>query len=353
MSDLERQNPATPRQREQAIQQGNLPTSHDFTSGLVLVGVLALFALSAHSIANALSQIATMHWSGANLWSSSREFSFTRESIVSNWNSIIFFLGDNVGVFLFGVFLIAVFVRWMPARFGFCWNRMAWNFGRLGINRSPGNQSLSNSLFRSGYNLLKFVIVLGVVAWCVCANGDQLVGIAYGTMQQGQRVIVEFLFSSVVKVSLALVVISVLDVYFQRWRFEQRIAMTDDQIKQEIRSIEVDPQILNRRRSIYQSMTEVVVQGSIQSANLVLYGNGGPIIGIRRYMKLVNPGRPKEVEVVYRGGPSMTNRALRQAQVCNIRCVENESLVQQLFDATNASRELSAELSMAVGRLFD
>ncbi len=53
------------------------------------------------------------------------------------------------------------------------------------------------------------------------------------------------------RTALVLLVLAVLDYGFQRWRFEQDLRMTDEEMREEMKMMNGDPQIVARRRAVH------------------------------------------------------------------------------------------------------
>ena len=66
--------------------------------------------------------------------------------------------------------------------------------------------------------------------------------------------ILKGIFKIFIWVILIMVVLAVLDYAFQRWQFEEQLKMTKQEVKEEHKQSEGDPQVKNRIRSIqYQA----------------------------------------------------------------------------------------------------
>ncbi len=70
--------------------------------------------------------------------------------------------------------------------------------------------------------------------------------------------------------AVVLVVLAGADYGFQRWKFEQDIRMTDEEIREEAKSTQGDPQIKARRRRVQRELANQRLMQDVPKADAVI-----------------------------------------------------------------------------------
>ncbi|MCL2181604.1 MAG: EscU/YscU/HrcU family type III secretion system export apparatus switch protein, partial [Treponema sp.] len=109
-------------------------------------------------------------------------------------------------------------------------------------------------LFNLGKSLLKIAII-GIVAYLfISSDIERLLNLQKADVYTGLTFIAGIAIRLIIVVAVLLLVLSIADYFFQRYRFRERHKMTRYEIKEELKMYEPDPQIQNRIRSRFREM---------------------------------------------------------------------------------------------------
>ena len=72
------------------------------------------------------------------------------------------------------------------------------------------------------------------------------------------------------KIAIALLVLSVLDYGFQRWKFERDLRMTTQQVREEMKELQGDPQMIARRRAVQRQLVLNRLTTAVPKADVVV-----------------------------------------------------------------------------------
>ena len=64
----------------------------------------------------------------------------------------------------------------------------------------------------------------------------------------------QILLWTVLKIGAALLVLAILDYGYQRWRHEQDLKMTPQELREELKNLEGDPQLRARRKRLQREL---------------------------------------------------------------------------------------------------
>ena len=72
------------------------------------------------------------------------------------------------------------------------------------------------------------------------------------------------------KIGVALLVLSILDYAFQRWKYERDLRMTPQEMREEMKNLEGNPQMIARRRQVQRQLAMHRLSDAVPKANVVI-----------------------------------------------------------------------------------
>jgi flagellar biosynthetic protein FlhB len=130
--------------------------------------------------------------------------------------------------------------------------------------------------------------------------------------------------------AILLIILSIPDYMFQRWRFRERNKMTRYEIKEEMKMYESDPQIQSRIRSRFRELMRQNYTTSVPTADVVITNPTHLAVALR-YDQMSMPG-PMVVAI---GADEMSARIRQIAQENDVPLVENKPLAWALYRETD------------------
>jgi flagellar biosynthetic protein FlhB len=237
----------TPHRRQQARREGHVAKSQDLGAAVLLLSGLAALMLLGGGLVSVLVEYCRNQLGGEPWLIADADFA------VSHWNTAL----AAVGRFLFPILgllcLIGVMVHILQAGFLFLPQRLSFDWARLSPVRGLQRIFSGAGMVHLGFGLVKLVvvsIVAGVVLFGQCEAILQLSGQSPTAIaaQMGQ-----ILLWTALKVAAALLVLALLDYGYQWWRHEQDLKMTPQELREELRNLEGNPQVLARRKQMQRS----------------------------------------------------------------------------------------------------
>ena len=145
------------------------------------------------------------------------------------------------------------------------------------------------------------------------------------------------------KCSIAMLVLVVIDYAYQRWEFEKRIKMSKQEIKDEYKKTEGDPQVKSRIRAIQMEMARKRMMQDVPKADVIITNPTHFAVAIKYNGLEMNA--PK---VIAKGAGEIAARIKSLAADHNIPVVENKELARNLYKLVEIGREIPADLYQAV-----
>ena len=284
--------PPSPRKREQAHEQGQFAHSTDLVSGLVLfVGVAGLLYLAHELGSGLLTQTCTdlrqLPWSNLSI-----------EDVQHLFNSKFGHALSIAGLLIGLLFVATLTVNLAQVGFHFNTERLTMDWDRVGPYHFERLLGWSK-LVRGGILLLKITAVGAVAWWILSRRGPEIAHVnetsLSATLTQGWAVAIQLVLS----LAGTLLLIGVIDYAYQRWQFEQSLYMSKQELKDEMKTEEGNPQIKARVRKLQRENARRKMFHRVPTATVIVTNPTHLAIALR-----YEAGAMKAPKVVAKGaGP--------------------------------------------------
>jgi flagellar biosynthetic protein FlhB len=232
---------------------------------------------------------------------------------------------------------------------GFLWlpDKLSPDISRLSL--LSGFQrifSLAGTM-RLGFGLLK-VLLVGIVATSVVwMRWDEVLRCsALGPGELG-AFLIDISLKTVLWAAVALVILAVLDYAAQRWKYEQDLRMTHQEIREEMRNMQGDPQIMSRRRAIQRQMVMHRISSSVPKADVIVTNPTELAIAIQ-----YTPEEMKAPIVVAKGAGVLAQRIRKLGLEHDIPVVERKPLAQLLYKEVDIGKPVPTDSYAAVAEVL-
>ncbi len=263
-SDLEKTEPASPKRLEKAREEGDVPRSRELTTCTLLLAAGAGFWLMGSEITHALQ---TNLISGLTL---SRELAFDPMLLLVRMAVQI---NDLLWAFFPLALLLLLVAAFSPALIGgwiFSSKGVMPNFGRMNPLKGVTNMVSKNALAELAKALLKATLVT-VVAYVVMASQkSDMFALSHQPLKSGIEQLGHLLTWGFLCIVAALVLIAAIDVPYQIRRYANKLKMTKEEVRQEAKESDGNPQIKARVRQMQREMARRRMMSEIPHADIVI-----------------------------------------------------------------------------------
>ncbi len=337
----EKTEPATPRRREEARKKGQVAKSGEVgTALMVLTGVLLLNGFAPY-IGKQLRE--TVHYFLENM-------SAWNGDVLGFQHMFLFALSKLaliVGPILLGFLLIGFVSQVMQVGFFATAEPLLPKFSR--INPVEGFKRIfsKRALVEFAKSVAKVFLVGYLVYKQVLANLEWFPQISLFHLGDSIALIIDSIYRLGLQVGLFLLVIAAADYWWQRREFEDSIKMSKEEIKEEYKQMEGDPQVRSRIRQRQRQMAAQRMMHAIPSADVIITNPTHYAIAIR-----YKPEEMAAPEVVAKGMGLIAQRIKEEGKKHGIAAVENPELAQALYKTTEIGQEIPADLYPAVAEVL-
>ncbi len=341
-SQQERTEQATPRRLSEARAKGQAARSMDLVAAVGFLGMAAVLAVTAERLINAsLTYIVV---SLRNLSAvTNLEYSFA-PLLLHAVNSFTAMVWPLLAAAL-GIGVVANVLQ-----VGFLWSSapLSPEFSRLDPIAGLGRMMSTRALFDLVKALAKLLAV-GFAAYLgLQGEMEHLLLAGYSEGASSLVLVGRVLYGVALRVGVTYLVIGLIDFLYQRHEFRQNMMMTRQEVKEEHKQMEGDPQIKARQRERQRLLATGRMFAAIPTATVVVTNPTHFAVALR-YERGVDAGAPT---VVAKGCDYLAMRIKLRATECGIPLVENPELARSLYQQAEVGREIPVALYRAVAEIL-
>ena len=331
----------TPRRRQQAREQGQVAKSQDLGSAvLLIVGLLCLMLLGG-GLVEFLGRYCQRQLGGGAWLSADLDFA------VNQFNGTLWALG-RVLLPLFGLLLVAaVLVNLVQTGPLFLPKKLAPDLTRLDpIKGFKRLFSLAGAV-RLAFGIFKILVIAAVAFLSLYNQREAILGMTALAVPQIALFLGEVLLWTAMKVGVALLVLALLDFAFQRWKHEQDIRMTPQEVREEMKNLEGNPQIVARRRAVQRQLALSRLSSAVPKADVVITNPTELAVAIQ-----YEPETMPAPIVVAKGAGVIARQIRKLALERGIPIVEKKPLAQALFREVDVDQPIPQDKYAAVAEVL-
>jgi flagellar biosynthesis protein FlhB len=332
---------ATPYRRQKAREEGQVVRSQDLSSaGLLITGLCVLWYFS-RGLAASLAALTTDHL-GGEAWLTIDSAMFVHQSVVIAARLAVGVL-PVLGLLLLGAILthLGQFgFLYLPQKLALDWQRInpLHNYGRI--------FSLSNAV-HLGFGLLKVALIFLVAGWSLWGERGRLLNLPDETSAEIGAYLMSVLLWTSLKIGASLGVLGLFDYGYQYWKHEQDLKMTTQELKEEIKQQQGDPQIAARRKQLQRQMVLRRLSTTIPKADVVVTNPTELAIALQ-----YDPEKMPAPIVLAKGAGVLAQRIRRLALENSVPIVERKELARALYANVDLGQQVPAEQYAAVAEVI-
>jgi len=251
------------------------------------------------------------------------------------------------GPFFLLVALVAILAPALVSGFLFTFEALQPNFSRL--NPLDGLKRILSwhGLIELAKAVLKTLVIGGVAAWVVWAERTEIVSLVNEPARPALTHLGALLGFTFLAIAGAFVLIVVIDVPFQLWDHARQLRMTKEEVRQELRETEGDPQIKARIRSFQREAARRRPMAEVPKADVVITGPDRYAVALRYAEQTMRAPR-----VVARGSLLVADRIVELARAGGVPILQAPPLARALFAHAQVGQEIPGRLYSAVAEVL-
>ena len=221
------------------------------------------------------------------------------------------------------------------------------------INRMDPIKGLKNKVFSMKglielfKALIKFAIVAFVGYLLLKAKLPLFLHLGNGNLQESMAQMGNELIWVFIILSSSLIIIALVDVPFQLWEYKQQLKMTKQEVKDEYKDIEGNPEVKRKLKMKQMELAQRRMMEEVPKADVVITNPTHYAVAVRYdSLKMSAP------IVVATGSDLIALQIRRVAAANDVPILEAPALARSLYHSTEIGQEIPAGLYLAVAQVL-
>jgi len=331
----------TPRRRQEARERGQVATSQDLTAAVALLGATMVPDFAGLAILRDLIELM-------------RTMLAYRSGVPGSTNSVAAACQLAAGVLASTaapvcLAFMAVATLTTVAQVGllFTLHPITPDLSKINPIAGLGRMFSMQSLMRLVTSLFKVSLIGAVAFFTIRARLPQLVNMSGLSTWAIVGLAGELMFVLGVRMALVLLIIAIIDYAYQRHRHEQGLRMTKQEVKEEMRRLEGDPLVRERRRRVGRQLAMQRMQAAVPKSDVVVTNPTELAIAIK-----YDPQVMAAPKVVAKGADLIAQRIRKLAIEHGVPIVERKPLAQALHRTVDVGQEIPPAFYKAVAEIL-
>jgi flagellar biosynthetic protein FlhB len=332
----------TEKKRRESREEGQVAFSKELSSAALLAGIVLTRVATSPIILDAMRQLMSQIFRDL---AQSEELSI--DSIFTLSGEILSIILPAFAPFAAVIIFVGIFASVLQVGVLITFKAIAPKFNKIspltGLKRLFSSQSLADFL----KSMAKLIIVGFVGYLTYIEKITELNGLSVSTPES----ILIYNFTVVAEVAgkivLALVAIAIFDYFYQRWHHEQQLMMTKQEVKDETKQTEGDPQLKARIRQIQREMSNARMMQEVPKADAVIVNPTHFSVAI-----LYDRDVMTAPEVIAKGADHLALRMRTVARENNVPILERPELARDLYANVEIGDDIPERFYKAIAEIL-
>ncbi len=329
---------------EEARQEGTVARSQEVSIALGLLAAIMALRISAPTIVKTLQRVMQYYFSGIG------EFvgeDLTVARIQSLSGRSVEFLVAIMGPLLITLAAMAVFSNLIQVGPMFSVKSLEPKLNRISLGKGLGSMFSQRSVVEAIKGMAKVVLLLALAYRMIINQVPTILALP----MVGHEPVLKMMAWLVYRLALVMVVVfmilAAIDYMYQRWRHFQNLRMSREEVKEETKQYEGDPQTKGRIRSIQRDLARQRMMGDVPEASVVITNPTEIAVALKYEQDSMDAPR-----VVAKGQRLIAQRIKALAKENRVPIMEDKPLARAIYKEVPLGGEIGSQYYRAVAEIL-
>lgn len=340
----ERTEEASPRKKEEARSEGQVARSPEVSIALGMIAALMALRISSGGMFTWLERVTqrNLRMVGDNAHT---------ELTVRHIQSLTL-EGVNFLLMILSPLFIALVVTGLTSNLVqvgpfFSLKPLKPKFNRISLGKGFGALFSKRSIVEAIKSVVKIILLSCLAYNLIAGELPRLMMLPSAGWEAVLPVMMMLVYRLAFWMAIIFVLLAALDYTYQRWQYNQNLKMSKEEIKEETKQYEGDPQVKARIRSVQRDVARRRMMNEIPTASVVITNPHELAIALQYDREAM--GAPK---VVAKGARLIAARIREIARENNVPIVEDKPLARALYKSVPIGREIPGDYYKAVAEVL-
>lgn len=337
----ERTEEATPRRKQQAREKGQVPSSRELNTMVMMLAAAGSLALLGPGIVQGIKELAmwNLQVSREQIFDVSTMFLLLEESLL---HAVL-----SLAPFFLVMILAALVGPIMIGGVNFSMQAMVFKFDKLDPIKGLGRVFSIKGLVELIKALIKFLVIGTVAVVFLYHQFENYLGLGNEPISLALPHTTQLLIAAFITIAASLILIALVDVPFQIWDYKKQLKMTFQEVKDENKDTEGNPEVRSRVKRVQQEIAQRRMMSEVPEADVIITNPEHYSIALK-----YDPKTMAAPLLVAKGVDIIAMQIRRVANENNVPILEAPPLARSLYHTTEINAAIPAGLYLAVAQVL-
>lgn len=338
----EKTEPATPKRRDKAREEGQVAKSQDLTAAsILLTGLFGIYAIAMLGKTSVIGMFKTIfEHIGSSLMFDQAWWARPAKEGLGTFFMIWFPLA-------LACYIITIVVLLRQVKYKISAKPFELKFDKFNPVKGLKKIISGRSIVEMIKGLLKASLLMYMLYRFIDSEQDLFLSIMLYDVELGSSIMMGKIWSLGIRMTLILLLIGFADYAYQKWTFEKSIRMSKQDIKDEHKQSEGDPQIKSKIRQKQRELARSRMMSDVPKADVVVTNPTHLSVAIQYDQStMVAP------VVLAKGAGHIAMRIREIAKEHDIPIIENKPLARMLFTQVEIGESIPQDMYRAVAEVL-
>ena len=256
-------------------------------------------------------------------------------------------MAKTVGFMALVAILCAVAATFAQTRFLVTSEPLKPKFSKLNPIQGIKRLFSLKSLVETAKNLVKIAILLFIVYLSVRDLFFESPNFLYTDLSASIDHLIAVSWAMIIRIVIAFVAVAALDFFYQWWEYERQMKMTKQEVKEEYKQMEGDPQVKGKIKQIQRQRAQQRMMQQVPEADVVIRNPTHFAVALR-----YKPEEDYAPIVLAKGQDNIAMRIVEIAEENKIAVIENVPLARALYAEAELDQFIPPSLYEAVAEVL-
>lgn len=333
MSSQEKTEKATPKKRRDERKKGNIFQSKDIVTVGIIAASFYLLKIWFPYLYKFISEAMVKY---IGLIADTNDINSQYVLIIMTDAAKVVML--STGIIMVAIVIVSIILTGSQTKFLFSREALKFKLSKLNPLKGIKKMFSLRSLIELMKNIIKIVIIGVVIYNVIYKNLVYIPKLINMDIKNAVKFVLNVIMSVVNSVIIYFLAIAVIDYVYQWWDYEKNIKMSKQEVKDEYKNTEGNPEIKGKIKDTQRKMSMARMMQEVQEADVIIRNPTHFAIAIKYDEK-----KNRAPVVVAKGQDYVAQKIIKKALEYKIYMIENKPLARALYRNVELNQEVPFE----------
>ncbi len=242
---------------------------------------------------------------------------------------------------------IAIVATGVQTRFNFTAKSAAFKMSNLSILKGVKNLFSMRNVVELIKNIIKIIILTVVLYKAIQSDIIPIARMLDMDIKTSSVYVLDMIMKIILKVGLVFSVIAGFDYMYQRWEYEKKLKMSKQEVKEEYKQTEGNPEVKGRIKNLQRSMARNRMMQAVPNADVIIKNPTHFAVALK--YDIDHDNAPI---VIAKGQDYLALRIIEIGEKSQVTVIENRPLARGIYASTPLDCEIPAEYYGVVAEIL-